>query len=477
MIKRYLLVLVCSVFFNLQSQEQVISFKNEDLSRRISKDSYILTNAQNKDLALIIIERKEVIAYLFNSEFNEISKFETSNIKSKYNEVLGYSTNGKNYNVLYTNKDHKKFAIYHLDFDSKTSYTTEIDLNLNKGEIFLDAVNYNNNLYVLTGNNKTALTLRQLNSENNFNKIKTFVLEEISEDTSLISSKFSIGSFILSGNESPNITKIDPRVPNSIERASNANKLYQDNETIYLTFDNNEEATIFYTINLDKLDLKTKTYPYPKARVNESFKKFNSYIFQNNIYQIASSKDEMAFEIKDFDGHLINDYYVNRDMTINFKNSPIIQEGTTAMPFINTRKLEQTSKYLRKISAGNLGINVVTTNDLYYITLGGYLEINTSRVSPIVSTPSITTGGFISHNPTYLSYNYYNVTKSTFFNTILNSDFEHVKGDFEENTFDRITDYKKDKKYLTAEDVFYYNNELYFGAFNLKESEYNLIKF
>lgn len=463
--------------YSIQSQELVLSFKNEDLSRRINKDSYTLTNAKTNDLALVIIERKTILAYLFNSDFEEVHKFEASNIKSKYNKVLGYSINGNTYKVLFTNNNHNKFAILHLDFNSKTSHTTEIDLNLNKKEVFLDAVNYNNELYVISGDNNSKLTLRQLSSNNTFSHIKTFLLEEISEDTSLISSKFSIGAFILNGYESPNVTKIDPRIPSSIERASNANKLYQNKETIYLTFDNNEEATIFYTIDLDELDLKVKTYPYPKPRIEEDFKKFNSYIFQNNIYQIASSKYEMAFEIKDFEGNLINDFYVNRDMTINFKNSEIIQEGTTAIPFVNTRKFEQTSKYLRKISAGNLGINVQHANELFYITLGGYQEINTSGFSPVVSSPTMTSDGFISFNHTYNSYRTYTTTKSTFFNTILDSNFKHVKGDIEKNSFDKITDYKKDKPYITAEDVFYYNDELYFGYFNLKESEYKLLKF
>ena len=477
MTKRYIQILVLLLTLNLPSQELVLSFKNEDLSRRTSKDSYTLTNKKNNDLALIIMERKIIAAYLFNSEFKEVQQFETLNIKSKYNEVLGYRVDSNTYHVLYTNNNHSKFAILQLDFNSKTSYSTEIDLNLNKGEVFLDAINYNNELYILSGDNASTLTIRQLDSNDSFNVIKTFILEEISEDSSLISSKYAIGSFILSGYESRNITKIDPRTPSSIERASNSNKLYQDKEMIYLTFDSNDDATIFYTINLDELDLKVKTYAYPKSRVNESFKKFNSYVFQKNIYQIASSKDEMVFEIKDFDGNLINDYYVNRDMTINFKNSPIIQEGATAIPFINTRKFEQTSKYLRKISAGNLGINVHFLNELYYITLGGYQEINTSGISPIVSTPAMTSAGFTSFNPTFHNYNFYTVTKSTFFNTILDLNFKHVKGEIKENSFDKITKHKEDKPYLTAEDIFYYNNELYFGAFNLKESEYNLIKF
>lgn len=473
-----LVVLICCLFaFSSQSQEVVLSFKNEDLSRRITKDSYTILNAENNNLALIIIERNDAVVYLFDSEFKALATFKTANIKPKYNEALGYSINGNIYSVLYTNNTRKKFAFHHIDFNSKTSTVTEVELLLNEDELFLDAISYNNSVYVLSGNNSTELTLQQLNTTSEFKRLKTFNLEEIGQHTSLISSKIAMGSFVFAGNKTSNITKIDPRVPASIERASNVNKLYQNNETIYLTFDNNEEATILYTINLDVLNLSVDTYPYPKSRLNDAFKKFNSFIFQNNIYQIASSNDEMAFEIKDFSGKVLKDFYVNRDMSINFKNSPIIQEGTSALPFVSTRELEQTSKYLRKISAGNPGINVQKVEDLYYVTLGGYLIVNTGGASPIVSSPTMTTNGFVSYNPTYLSYNSYAVTKSTYFNTILNSEFNHVKGKIKSNTFDLLSEYKKNEKYSSAEDIFYINNTLYFGYFNLKESEYYLVKF
>lgn len=474
--KTALFLFICLFTFNLQGQEVVLSFKNKDLSKHTSKDSYTVLNTKNKDLAIVILENKDAFVSLYDSNFEEISKFRTSNIKPKFNEVLGYSINGNIYSIFYTNNLHKKFAFHCIDFNSNTSSVKEIELNLDKKEILLDAVSYNNDLYLFTANNNNLLTLRKY-VNNDFKILKTFFLEEIKEYTSLINSKVMVGAFImLSGSKTPNVTKIDSRVPNTIERTSNKNKLYQNKNFVYLTFDNNEENTILYTINFDNLDLKVDIFPYPKPQLNEDFKKYNSFIFQNNIYQIACSKDEMAFEIKDFKGQILKEFYINRNLPINFKNSPIIQEGATALPFITTRKLEQTSKYLRKISAGNPGINVQKINNSYYITLGGYQVINTGGHPLVVSSPTMVNGAFISYNPTYLSYSSYNVTKSTYFNTILNSDFEHIKTKVESNNFDLVESYKKTIKYNTAEDVFYINNALYFGYFNLKESEYNLVK-
>lgn len=459
----------------VSAQDVVLSFKNDELSRRITKDSYSIQNAENNNLAIIILERKDAAAYLFDSKLKELTAFTTENIKSKYKEILGYSIDNDIYSVFYANNTRSKFAFHQLDFKSKTSSVKEIELNLDKKEILLDAINYNNNLFLFTANNNNVLTLRKYNGDA-FEVLKTFNLEEIKEHTSLINSKIAIGIFVLAGSETSNVTKIDTRIPNTIERTSNKNKLYQKENIVQLTFDNNEEHTVLYTIDLDKLDLKVKTYPYPKPRLNDAFKKANSFLFEDKIYQIASSKDEMAFEIKDLEGNLLKDFYVNRDMNINFKNSPIIQEGATALPFVTTRKLEQTTKYLRKISSGNPGINVQKIDGKYYVTLGGYQVIYTGGISPVVSTPNMN-GVFISYNPTYLSYSGYTTTKSTYFNTILDLNFNHIKGKLDSNNFDRIEAFKKEIKYNTAEDVFYLNDTLYFGYFNLKESLYNLVKF
>ena len=475
--KYFLIVIGCLCFITVKGQEVVLSFKNEELSKRITKDSYTMVNSETNDLAIVIIERKDVIAYLFDSDLKKVSKLSASGVKSKFNKVLGYRIKDRSYDMLYTNEKQTKFALFSLNFESKTSQITEIEPNLPEGHLFLDAINYNNDLFILSGNNNSELSLSSLDESNGFSLLKTFALDEINEETSLITSKFRIGVFLLSGYETANVSKIDSRSPTSIERASSNNKLYQNEEKVYLTFDNNGEATILYTIDLESLELNAKTYPYPKGKI-EDFKKHNSFLFEDYLFQMGSSKKEMSFVIKDFnEGQTLKEFYVNRDMPIDFKNTPIIQEGQTVLPFVTTRKLEQTQKYLRKISSGNLGITVQKVRGLFYVTLGGYEIINTGSITPMVGTPNINASGLITYNPTYLSYHSYSYTKSTYFNTILNVKFDHLKGDLSENKFDLISTYKDQIKYETAEDVFYYNGSLHFGFYNLKEQTYNLINF
>jgi hypothetical protein len=83
---------------------------------------------------------------------------------------------------------------------------------------------------------------------------------------------------------------------------------------------------------------------------------------------------------------------------------------------------------------------------------------------------------FPTYNPTYISYNSYSSTKSTYFNTTLDLDFEYIKKGYEKNIFDRIKEFKRDIKFETAEDVFFHQDVLYFGHYNTKTKTYHLYR-
>lgn len=466
-------ILLFSINYQLVSQENVLSFKNETLSRRTKKNSYTISNKLNNDLAIVIIERKQIFAHLFNNDFSQKAALKTKNIKPKYNTALGYCIINEEYNILYTNSNRNKFALLTLNFNSGQGFSREISVDL-EDEYFIDTINYNNKLYLLSADIDSNLHLKEFNNNSEFHLVKTFSLDEIKENTALISSRFQIGSFVLRGMETANITKIDQRVESSIEQTSNENKMYQKNDSIYLTFDVNEIGTQIYKINLDSYSITLNEIPYPKGKIKD-FKKFNSYIYQDKLYQIASSKEEMSFVIKDLKGVFLKEFYITKEKPIDFKNSPIIQEGQTALPFVNKRELEQTRKYLRKITSGNIGLTVLEKNGTYNIKIGGFQYITNN--APVMAVTTNASGGFTGFNTTYLAYNSYTTTKSTYFYSILDASFTHKKGTIKDNVFNKIAEFKLSKNYFTAEDVFFHNNQLYLGYFNLKESQYSLLRF
>ena len=365
-----------------------------------------------------------------------------------------------------------------IDFETKNTTTKEIEINYD-GEKFVETVQYNNRLFLITATKDNVFVLREMGADLNFTLVKEFEISAENSTQDIL--KYSWANGFFGGIESE-FTKVDNRVPNAIERTANNDKLYQRDEKIYLTIEDEDEGyTLLHVIDIEKLTLESYEYAYPKGKLGD-FKAYNSFIIDDYVIQLGSSRLEMLVHVKDFEGVVIKEFYLEKDKPIDIKNSPIIQEGQTALPFVNRREMEETSKYLRKVSSGNLGITVYRIGENYAVTLGGYKEIQSSGGMMMGGgTTSISTGGsgnvIVTYNPTYNSYYAYTSTKSTYFNTTLDANFEYVKKKKEEaHIFERIKTFKENVKYDTGEDVFFHQDLLYFGYYNMDEKKYHLYK-
>ncbi|RMA66169.1 hypothetical protein [Ulvibacter antarcticus] len=480
--KNFISLLIMTVFVISfgHAQEEVVSFKIEESVYLIKhKESYSFSNTINGDLAIVLIEKKKVYAKLFDKDFQNISSFDTDALKSKYSNVLGYKIIDNKYYLVASNRSLQKFALLLLDFDKKKGEAQEIEIDFGKEE-FLETVQYKNQLYIISANKDNEFVLRILNDKMEAEIINTIEIGDGKTEKNQRLLKRDV--FMFMAPLKSNITKIDNRVPTSIEQAANQTKLYQQNNKLYLTFDDDDEtATKLYIIDLETLELTSSEYNYPKGKLEE-FNRYNSFILDDHIIQLGSSNLEMQIEVKNFDGGIIKEHYLEKETPIDIKNSPIIQEGTTAIPFVNRREMEETSKFLRKVSGGKIGITAYKDDMGYNATIGGYKEVATGGGGMMMmggGGASFGVGGAVTvmiYNPTFYSYSLYTSTKSTFFNTHFDQDFNYVKKDVETDVFDRIQEYKKNIERITAEDVFFHNDSLYFGFFDMRDKYYRIIK-
>lgn len=470
------ILLIFSLLFSMAvfSQKAAISFKNEDISRKTRKDAFTLSNSVTNELTILLVEKNEVYAYLFNNNFKLQSQFQTELIKSKYDEALGFKLTGTKQHILFSNNKKNRFAVLTLDFSEKTSLATELEFSFNN-ELYITSVNYKNSLYLLSISKDQEIIIREMTNLLDFKTVSTI---KLNQNNIHLKENKNFSTFSLFGNSQSNIQKIDPRVPNPLELTSNANKIFQYDNLTFLTFEIENFGTLAYTINFDDLSHSIQTYKYPKGKLDD-LKRFNSYISPQYFYQIASSKEEMQFLINDLSGTLIKKFFIKNGATISFKNGPIIQEGATAVPFVNRRELDQSSKYLRKITSGDLGIAVLQQDNYYYLTLGGYKIVNTGSGMMMTGggVTSVGSTNVVIMNPTFYSYNMYASSKSTYFTSKFDKDFNHVKGKVAENAFEKIKTYSKKIKYITAEDTFFHNDQLYFGYFDMKKATYNVVPF
>ncbi|HBY66613.1 MAG TPA: hypothetical protein DEG69_01860, partial [Flavobacteriaceae bacterium] len=179
-------------------------------------------------------------------------------------------------------------------------------------------------------------------------------------------------------------------------------------------------------------------FEYPKGNIDD-FKEYNSFIIDDKIIQLGSSRKEMKIVVKNFEDEVLKDFYFEKDTPISIKNSPIIQDGQTFVPFVNRREMEETSKFLRKASSGNIGITAYKIDGGYSAIIGGFKEIVTNSGGMMMggvgvqAAPAGVATPTSSFNPTFFSYNNYTSTKSVFFNTHFDSNFNYVEKEEEKN--------------------------------------------
>ncbi|GGZ75539.1 hypothetical protein [Algibacter mikhailovii] len=479
---KYFIALTLLFFTSfVMSQEVVLDFKCDQESRQIRKQTFSISNSLNNYLGIFVKEKKKVQAYLFDEHFNNISQFDFVYLKkSKYAIPLGTSVLGNNYSLFYSDKNYRNFCVYTVNFNLKTTSLKEFDIKLSD-ERYLKTISHENKVYVLTTSFDNDIIIRELNDNYELELIKIHGLE-LHKKQRLNNSKSLLMSTSLFSNKKSNVLEIDNSIPNALEQVSQDNKIYKQGDKLYLTFDNRTAATLMYIIDLTDFSIQRKEFSYPSGKLDD-FQRMNSYVINDKLLQIASSRKEMKLVAKTFEDSILKSFYFHKEEPIQIKNSKIVQEGQTAVPFVTTREFDETSKFLRKVSSGKLGISGYKKGGNYYMTIGGFKEVK--RGAPMMggSIPSYSvqnnTINIVQQNinPVYSGYSSYTITKSTYFNTTLDLDFNYVKSKVELNIFQKIKNYSDSLKYASNEDVFYHNKNLYFSYFNLQEGRYKLVKF
>ncbi|MFT5891949.1 MAG: hypothetical protein ACI9Y7_002056 [Dokdonia sp.] len=479
----------CLVIFitsTLYSQEPTLNFKNLDFKRSIRNvENYSLSDAKTNNLAIILGQKEKVSGYLYNSDFQKIGEASGVRLKRKYKETIGYIvTNETTYSLVYGTSSRKKFGYLSVDLKSGGITSNEIEFKFD-GEKYLETINFDNRMMMMSATKGNALILREFTSDFTFEKIATFQFDADDKEQQLLEKGLRFDLF--GPNTRGGITKIDNRVPNTIERSSSENKLYHQGDTVYITFEDEESHTILNTLDLSSLELTTKTVSYPKGKIDE-FKNFNSFIHGENFFHIASSRDEMIFQVKNFDNEVLKEFYVTQEDSIEFKNSPIIQDGSAYRR--KKRELTTTKQYLRKITSGDIGVSIHQENQRYQITLGSHALLSSGGGGGFTGVPGGPVGGTTipvpnggslyvpAYNPTFSSYGGYGYSKAVYVNGLFDSKFNHIKDEeFKDNIFDRIKEYQDELKWDTAEDVFIHNSKTYFSYWSTKDQEYSLIQF
>jgi hypothetical protein len=456
--------------FGILSQTEDISFIDTDFKKEVKYiENYSLVNQETGNLVLVLAQGAKIKAYLYTKDLKEQATISGTHLKKKYNNYIGYNITGSTYTLFFSSDNKKKYASVIFDFSSGISTIQEIAIDL-YDEKLINFINLGNKLLLLTEADNNILVIKEFNQEQGFVVLGSFSFGESEQEQ--LKERISLFDGTKYGNTRGNITLIDHRVPNSIERTAAENKIYINGNSLVFSFEDEENETILHTIDLSDLSHKRQTYSYPIA-LQEEFEKFNSLLYENTLYHIAVSKSELSLQIKNLQsGEIINEYRASKDEEITFKNSPLYQNGSamgmygSAIKGNNRKVLKTTKQFLRKLVVSDIGISVEKVNEKILLTIGGIDNGANGNSSSI-------------GNPTYASYNSYVSAISKYFNSILNKDYTVLKNsDFTyENVFDRMKKFEESLSWDISHDIFYRKGKLYFSYWDIKEQRYVLLSF
>lgn len=461
------------------AQTEITHFKNDlKTSYSFVKNIIPTVNKDTNELVIFIMDPKKVYTYKLNENFKVVDKITSENKKRKYKTILGSTLNKDDCMLFLSNSDQEKFAYVNLSFQDQTTIFQEFSLH--KGDNFVQSFSYKNRFYMLAINkNSKDILLYEFNSKN-----KKIERNKIDEKNNFLLTKNDQVKRIADviNKYGRRIQKFEKDTPNSIESVSSLIKMYLKNNEIIVSFDENLKGTQVITINIDKKTITKKTFMNPLSKIKSFRKKSNSFIYDDIITLISGDANIFKMHILKYSsGELIQEYAISKDEEISFKNTPIIQTGGEYAKF---REFEKTSKFLRKISAGNMGVSIIKNNDDYQFTIGGYV----TRNSPGGAIPMMGMGAFggiplgsVSNvtfyfNPTMFAYNSFNTTKSTKIECLFNKHLEHIeKEERLETIFDKIKKHKVSN--ISHETLFKYKNFFIQGYYSKLNKSYYLIKF
>ncbi|SRX72465.1 hypothetical protein [Aequorivita antarctica] len=485
----FLRIIFFSTFciFSTVAQTSFLTIPNDLKTRNKSpKDAFAVVDDENNTFAIFLDDDKTLNGYLYSEDLKPIGKFASNGLPKIYTEIIGQTLKNGQIRLFLKNANNRNFGSVLFDFEREATIETEYGFKLND-EIFLQSHSFKDKFYILTVTRRSSiLNIYTFDHDGKFGKKEfdfsdKFFGDMRNDRTRLDQLLTERSQFKTEGT----VVKIEESNPNNIAITSNVCKVYDRGETFILTIDEGMLYTYIFEFVVPNLTVSLKAIEKEQLPLKGILASSNSYLYEDKIFQISGLNDTLVFTVKNIETkEELKRIELSKDEEITFKNSPIIQEGTS-ISSDGRRELEKTAQFLRKITSEDIGVAVIKSKSGYQVTMGGNKEIQqTGGGAPMMmggfggGMPIGTAGAFtVSYNPVFYAFNSYKHNKSTRIECVFNDSFEHVDGIVPVNVFDKIRTYTLRNPNGKAENVFKMNDFFIYGKYNSKEDTYELFKF
>lgn len=375
---------------------------------------------KTQDIYAIAWDNMSLNILKYNKSIFLSNQFSDSISKEANRELMGCTITADNRPTLYwLSTSNKNILVSTYDLNRKTSEFLNFDFPANHDYI----INYfqqNNTFYVL-GKEKDFEHLILYKFENQKCEIKILDFSTFdfkNKDNVSLSFNALIKYFP--------ITKMESDIPNPVDRVSKISKLYVLDDRLVLTFDHNLLKTQVFDISLTTGTVTEKTFNLPISQ--KPFKTSNSFYNDKKLFQMIANKDELVFEIKDFDsGNTIKNYTFSKNDSIQFKNSPFLIQINDRKP----QQLKKTAQFLKHLDGLPAGISIIKNKKNSFITFSGfgeYVDYNFYSASP----------------DDFGEREYYSLSKMVYFDAMLNENLDFISD--------------KESEPLAIDNLFYFLN-------------------
>ncbi|GHA23299.1 hypothetical protein GCM10007103_00420 [Salinimicrobium marinum] len=473
--KKILLVFFFS-FQLVQSQERVLEF-NVNLNK--NSEVFNVIDETTGNTALFTLKGRQLEAFLFDDSFNEIGTIEPEKIPNKFDNFSGYIIENKKFHLFLSNTKKDKFAKIFLDFSSGESSFNEISLDL-KEEKFLESISHNDSYFIFTLPDGSEV-------------IKVYRFTQANPPT-ITSVNFSSAYYLNDKNRPAKLNdlfiaykgfskviemgKMEMDQPNSIQQASKNVKTFVTGNKLIITLDENHYFTFLLEINLEDFQGTVERIEKPRLSEEINHTSSNSFVLDNHIYQIITTKDAIKFHVVDLENDkVINSHSVSRDEEIYFKNTPIIQEGGF---YTSHREYDKTAKFIRKMKNLPVAITALEQDGKFQITMGSSLE---KQATPMMggfgmagAMVSVAPGMAVGFNPMFFGYKTYSFSRTVEIKGLFDKEYNHLEGDINPHIFEKIKEVAERYEHISAETIFRKKDTIYWGYHDNYNNVYNIYR-
>lgn len=371
--QKYSIFFFLALFQTLSSQtllsKQPIEFARKSNERFI----HSVVDQENLDTYIFIHDRDFFKLYQYSLAFLKKDSMELPQLDKKWSIAGSRTDSISKPQLFWVNDDFSEVIRLTYDINRKVVKNTN-PISLSKQEFVCQMFTHQNRFYILTISQKEQWFRLYEFGEQEKPIITTFRLPEFK----IVKNEKKVLDFnnILnhkSAVEFPyTIEFIDPDKPVNLLSASKKRKMYVNKGKMMISLDFHPEKTHWIIVDLKQKNLVHKTTDYPSFNgAIENDNHYNSFLFEDVIFTIQSSKEEIQMAIIDWESKPIKLFKANKNEEITFKNGPVyFQRKQDKEPSM----FRKNKFFLRKIKNAHLGISVYKSVHELWVNTGGVNE-------------------------------------------------------------------------------------------------------